>query len=87
MQSKLQKNAKITLSILFCFIGVFLLSLTYLQSMKNKVFDNENRKLIEQTIIVNDIIQTIEVDEQVTTKLPVNYDAKGRYDYMILPDL
>ena len=82
MLERLSKNAKITLSILFCFIGVFLLSLTYLQSMKNKVFDNENRKLIEQTIIVNDIIQTIEVDEQVTTKLPVNYDAKGRYDYI-----
>ena len=81
MLERLSKNAKITLSILFCFIGLFLLSLTYLQSVKNKVFDNENKKYIEQTVVVNDIIQTIDVEDY-KPKQPVNYDAKGRYDYI-----
>jgi LPXTG-site transpeptidase (sortase) family protein len=48
--------------------------------MKGKVFDNENKRLIEQTVVVNDIIQTIDVEERITT--PVNYDSKGRYDYI-----
>ena len=80
MLERLSKNAKITLSILFCFIGIFLLSFTYLDSMKKKVFDNENKRYIEQTVIVNDIIQTIDVEEH--ERKPVNYDAKGRYDYI-----
>jgi LPXTG-site transpeptidase (sortase) family protein len=48
--------------------------------MKKKVFDNENKRYIEQTVIVNDIIQTIDVEEH--ERKPVNYDAKGRYDYI-----
>ena len=80
MLERLSKNAKITLSILFCFIGLCFLTSTYFSSMKGKVFDNENKRLIEQTVVVNDIIQTIDVEERITT--PVNYDSKGRYDYI-----
>ena len=80
MLERLSKNAKITLSILFCFIGIFLLSFTYFDSAKKKVFDNENKRYIEQTVIVNDLIQTIDVEEH--ERKPINYDAKGRYDYI-----
>ena len=80
MLERLSKNAKITLSILFCFIGICFITSTYFSSMKGKVFDNENKRLIEQTVVVNDIIQTIDVEERITT--PVNYDSKGRYDYI-----
>ena len=81
MLERLSKNAKITLSILFCFIGICFLTSTYFSSMKGKVFDNENKRLIEQTVVVNDIIQTIDVDDHTTTS-PVNNDSKGRYDYI-----
>jgi len=81
MLERLSKNAKITLSILFCFIGIGFLTSTYFQSMKGKVFDNENKKLIEQTVIVNDIIQTIDVEEHTTTS-PALDNSKGRYDYI-----
>ena len=80
MLERLSKNAKITLSILFCFIGIFLLTFTYFDTQKHKVFDNENKRYIEQTVVVNDIIQTIDVEDHKQT--PVNYDAKGRYDYI-----
>ena len=80
MLERLSKNAKITLSILFCFIGIFLLTFTYFDTAKKKVFDNENKKYIEQTVIVNDLIQTIDVEEH--ERKPINYDAKGRYDYI-----
>jgi sortase A len=80
MLERLSKNAKITLSILFCFIGIFLLTFTYFDTAKKKVFDNENKRYIEQTVIVNDLIQTIDVEER--ERKPINYDAKGRYDYI-----
>lgn len=80
MLERLSKNAKITLSILFCFIGIFLLTFTYFDTAKKKVFDNENKRYIEQTVIVNDLIQTIDVEEH--ERKPINYDAKGRYDYI-----
>lgn len=80
MLERLSKNAKITLSILFCFIGLAFVTSTYFSEMKGKVFDNENKRLIEQTVVVNDIIQTIDVEDHQQT--PVNYDSKGRYDYI-----
>ncbi len=82
MLERLSKNAKITLSILFCFIGLGFLTSTYFSSMKSKVFDNENKRLIEQTVIVNDIIQTIDVDDSSRTTEPANINAQGRYDYI-----
>ena len=43
MLERLSKNAKITLSILFCFIGICFITSTYFSSMKGKVFMENSR--------------------------------------------
>lgn len=61
MQEKLSKNAKITLSILFCIIGIFLILFTYFDSIKREVFNNKNMQLLEQQIYLTDVPDNIEV--------------------------
>jgi len=39
---KLSKNVKITLSILFCFIGLVLITYTYFDGIKSNLFNQKN---------------------------------------------
>jgi LPXTG-site transpeptidase (sortase) family protein len=81
MLRNLSKNAKITISILFAFMGLCLIGYTYFDSMKVKVFDNKNRSLIEQVV---------EFDEDAGQELSLVKDPEetpvvsgnGRYDYI-----
>jgi len=63
MQERLAKNTKITLSILFCFIGLILVFFTYFDTIKREVFNRKNIELLEQQIILNDVPDFIEVSQ------------------------
>ena len=65
MQERLSKNTKITLSILFCFIGLILLSFTYFDTIKREVFNRKNIELLEQQIVLNDVPDYVEVGQEV----------------------
>ena len=70
MLEKLQKNAKITLSILFIFIGIALLSYNYLGSIKSNLFSEKNIELLSQQIELPEEIQTIDEEEpDITTQV------------------
>ena len=81
MLRNLSKNAKITISVLFAFMGLCLICFTYFDSMKVKVFDNKNRSLVEQVV---------EFDEDAGQELSLSEDEEevpvtagnGRYDYI-----
>lgn len=63
MLKKQSKNAKITLSILFIFIGLCLISFNYFDSIKNDVFNEKNIRLLEQTIVINEELKEIDEEE------------------------
>ena len=86
MQSKLQKNAKITLSILFIFIGLFLLSYNYLGSKKSELFTEKNIKLVEQQVILPEEVRMLEEDDEPTITEP-EPDAAGYIGYLSVPDV
>ena len=70
MQERLSKNTKITLSILFCFIGLVLISFTYFDGIKREVFNNKNIKLLEQQIILNDVPDIVDVEPTPVVEQP-----------------
>ena len=88
MQLKLQKNAKITLSILFIFIGIVLLSYNYLGMKKSNLFSEKNIKLVEQQIILPEEVRTLDEDDldepTITEPAP---DAAGYIGYLSVPDV
>lgn len=63
MLKKQSKNAKITLSILFIFIGLVLISFNYFDGIKNNLFNDKNIKLMNQTISIYEEIKEIDEDE------------------------
>lgn len=63
MLKKQSKNAKITLSILFIFIGLVLISFNYFDGIKNNMFNDKNIKLMNQTISIYEEIKEIDEDE------------------------
>lgn len=63
MLKKQSKNAKITLSILFIFIGLVLISFNYFDGIKNNLFNDKNIKLMNQTISIFEEIKEIDEDE------------------------
>lgn len=63
MLRKLSKNVKITLSILFIFIGIALISFTYFSGIKSNLFNYKNIKLLEQEIVLpEEVEEIIEID-------------------------
>jgi LPXTG-site transpeptidase (sortase) family protein len=90
MQLKLQKNAKITLSILFIFIGIGLLTFNYFGSIKSNVFNEKNIQLLEQQIVVPQELIDVEtgddVGEEPTITTPTT-DGDGYIGYLTVPDV
>ena len=94
MLRKLSKNAKITLSILFIFTGLVLMTYTYFDTIKKNVYNDMNIRYIEQQVVLSEPLEEIIVPEittsqvtQVTTtaKLP---DARDAYiGYLEVPDV
>lgn len=92
MLKKLSKNAKITLSILFCFLGFCLISYTYFSSIKSNVFNEKNIRLLEQSIVLEEPIEEIRKEETttqiVTTKPVITEDKRDNYiGYLEVPDV
>ena len=91
MQRKLSKNAKITLSVLFIFLGFIFISYTYFDGIKSNVFNDKNIKLLEQSIVLEETIEEITSNEEITTKVEEpseKEDAKDNYiGYLTVPDV
>lgn len=92
MLEKLSKNVKITLSILFCFIGLVLITYTYFDGIKSNLFNQKNIELLEQEIVISEELE--EIDEEiptttvVTQKPTTNEDRKDNYiGYLEVPDV
>ena len=83
MLEKLSKNVKITLSILFCFIGLVLITYTYFDGIKSNLFNQKNIELLEQEIVISEELE--ELDEEVptttvATQKPIsNEDKRDNY--------
>ena len=89
MQLKLQKNAKITLSILFIFIGLVLVTFNDFRSIKSNLLNEKNIQLLEQQIVLPEEILTVESDsdiEEPTITTPVQ-DGDGYIGYLSVPDV
>lgn len=69
MLRKLSKNVKITLSILLIFIGIILISFTYLSGIKSNLFNYKNISLLEEEVTLPEELIDIEIDT--TTTAPV----------------
>ena len=63
MQRKQLKNAKITLSILFTFIGICLIFYSYFAGIKSNLFNYKNIKLMEQQILITEELGEITDDD------------------------
>ncbi len=67
MLRNLSKNAKITLSILFCFTGLVLITYSYFSGIKNNVYNDMNIRYIEQQVVLSEPLEEIIVPEEITT--------------------
>ncbi len=88
MSIKLQKNAKIILSILFIFIGLFLLTYNYFGSIKSEVFNEKNIELLEQNVVLPEEVKNVDendsANEVVTTTEVSN---NGYIGYLDVPSV
>lgn len=95
MLRNLSKNAKITLSILFIFAGLVLITYTYFDTIKNNVYNDMNIRYIEQQVVLSEPLEEIIVPEEVTTTVAVEkttttkkVDARDAYiGYLEVPDV
>ena len=92
MLEKYHKNAKITLSILFIFAGIGLISYTYFDSIKSNVYNEMNIRYLEQQIVLSEPLEEIVVEtpttEVVTTTTKVTVDSRDNYiGYLEVPDV
>ena len=88
MSRRHQKNAKITLSILFIFIGIGLLLFNYWGAKKSDLFSEKNMKLVEQQIVLPEEVRMLDEDDldEPTITDPVE-DAAGYIGYLSVPDV
>ena len=87
MFSKLQKNAKITLSILFIFIGIALLTFNYFGSIKSNLFNEKNIELLSQQIDMPEEVRNIEEPEEEETTITTQEVDNGYIGYLSVPDV
>lgn len=92
MQRKQSKNAKITLSVLFAFIGIVLISYTYFAGIKNNLFNHQNIRLLEQQILITDALD--EVSDEDLNRLGVDLEDRigeeaidNYIGYLEVPDI
>ncbi len=92
MQRKQSKNAKITLSVLFTFIGISLILYTYFAGIKSNLFNHQNIRLLEQQVLITE--STEELSDEDLNNLSVDLDDKigeDRVDnyigYLEVPDV
>ncbi len=91
MLERLSKNVKITLSILFCFIGLVLITYTYFDGIKNNLFNQKNIELLEQEVVISAELEELDEEIPTTTVAPTNNSNEDRRDnyigYLEVPDV
>lgn len=92
MLEKLSKNVKITLSILFCFIGLVLVTYNYFDGIKSNLFNQKNIELLEQEVVISEELEDIDEEPTLTSAAltnPVsNNDRRDNYiGYLEVPDV
>lgn len=92
MQRRQLKNAKITLSILFTFIGLSLIFADYFAGIKNNLFNYKNIALLEQRVLITENIG--EVTDEDLDGTYVDFEDKFMTDrvdayigYLEVPDV
>lgn len=86
MLRKLSKNAKITISILFVFIGLILITYDYFSGIKSNLFNEKNIILLEQQIEITEDIDEI-TEEPINTSSVPSQDNYGYIGYISIPDI
>ena len=80
MLRNLSKNAKITISILFAFMGLCLICFTYFDTIKDNLFYEKNKNMVEEVVEFDeDAGQELTLVEQEETEVVA---GNGRYDYI-----
>ncbi|MBR6073210.1 MAG: sortase [Bacilli bacterium] len=88
MSLRLQKNAKITLSILFIIIGIILITFNYFGGIKSNLFNEKNIELFEQNIVLPEELETVDTDPDVPEQEPtVTPSTDGYIGYLSVPDV
>ncbi len=97
MLRKLSKNAKISLSVLFCFIGLVLVSYTYFATIKSNLYNYKNISFLETEVNIDESIDEIIADsdsdidqtslEQETTKANSSDSRNNYIGYLTIPDI
>ena len=85
MLKKLSKNAKITISILFVFIGLVLITFDYFSGIKNNLFNQKNIELLEQQIVLTEEID--EITDEPIQDVSVPKDNDDYIGYLSIPDI
>lgn len=82
MLRKLSKNAKVTISILFIFMGLCLVLTTYFDTIKDNLFAEKSRALTKEVVEFDeDAGQELSLNEETHEEAPVQ-TGMGRYDYI-----
>lgn len=90
MLKNTQKNTKISLSILFIFVGLFLISFNYFQGIKSNLYDRKNYELSEYISLteVPEELQEVEIDDEEVKEVTEELEKKESYiGYLNVPDV
>lgn len=90
MLGKLSKNAKITLSILLVLLGFSLIAFNYFDTIKHNVFNNQNIRLLETQIRLDEEIEEIiepEIITNPTTTQVASLPNDNYIGYLSVPDV
>jgi len=89
MQLKLQRNTKITLSILFISLGIILLTYNYFGSIKSDVYNEKNIQLLTDQIVLNEEVETIneEIEEATEVTSTTTLQTNDYIGYLTIPDI
>lgn len=85
-----QKNAKISLSILLIFIGLFLLSFNYFKTIKSNLYNEKNIELSEYVSLteVPEELQDVEIDDEEVVEVTEKLEETESYiGYVSVPDV
>lgn len=92
MLKKLSKNAKITISILFIFVGLVLISYNYFDGIKHNLFNYQNIRLMEQQVYIEEPLDEINEEDLSNVEVDLEDQQKeeikdGYIGYLEVPDV
>lgn len=87
MLKKQSRNAKIIISILFVFIGLFLISFNYFNQRKLNLINKKNIELYETTIVLTENLEEIDEGYLSSYDEDIIYHSKYVNDYIGILDI